>query len=220
MISYVKGKLVSINEELIVVENNGIGFAIHIPSSVSFSRAGIGDEIKVFTYMNVREDDISLFGFATNEELELFKMLITVNSIGPKSALAILSVMSAEDLKVAIISGDSKAISKAPGVGPKSAQRVIIDLKDKIDVSGIFENDVIDSGYCKLKVFNPSIGMDALQVTPVSKANNSVKQEVIEALVSLGASESAAFKAVNSVENAEGLSVDEYLGLALKIVEF
>lgn len=205
MISYVKGKLVSINEELIVVENNGIGFAIHIPSSVSFSRAGIGDEIKVFTYMNVREDDISLFGFATNEELELFKMLITVNSIGPKSALAILSVMSAEDLKVAIISGDSKAISKAPGVGPKSAQRVIIDLKDKIDVSGIFENDED----------NVIVGK-----TPVSKANNSVKQEVIEALVSLGASESAAFKAVNSVENAEGLSVDEYLGLALKIVEF
>lgn len=205
MISYVKGKMVYLTNDTITVENNGIGFAINIPSAASFSGAEIGDEIKVFTYMNVREDDISLFGFATKEELELFKMLITVNSIGPKSGLAILSVLSAEDLKVAIISGDSKAIAKAPGVGPKSAQRVIIDLKDKIDVAGIFDTN------------EESV---IVGKSPVSKANNSIKQEVVEALVSLGASESAAFKAVNSVENAENLSVDEYLGLALKIVSF
>lgn len=202
MISYIKGELVALSENQAVIENNGMGFCVNIPGAASFGGVEIGMSVKVYTYMNVREDDISLFGFISQDDLEMFKMLISVSGIGPKNALAILSVLDAGNLRVAIISGDAKAISNAPGVGKKSAERVILELKDKIDIEGIL-------GGGTESVF-------------VSKADvkSTAFAEVVEALTSMGASDSEAFKAAKAVPDADKLSVDEFLKAALKLVKF
>lgn len=206
MISYVKGELVSLTEDLAIIENNGIGYNIHIPSAASFGGLEPGMTVKIYTYMNVREDDISLFGFVSEDDLACFKMLITVSGIGPKNALSILSVLSASDLKVAIISGDAKAISSAPGVGKKSAERVILELKDKIDMEGLLTG--------------VTAGESAITGKVGTAAAGGTFTEVVEALVSMGASDSEAYKAARGVEGAENLSVDAYLKAALKIVRF
>lgn len=203
MISYIKGELVALSENQAVIENNGMGFLVNIPGAASFGSVEIGMSVKVYTYMNVREDDISLFGFISQDDLEMFKMLISVSGIGPKNALAILSVLNASDLRVAIVSGDAKAISNAPGVGKKSAERVILELKDKIDIEGIL------SGGNEESVF--VTGADV---------KSSAFGEVVEALVSMGASDSEAFKAAKAVPDADKLSVDEFLKVALKLVRF
>lgn len=203
MISYIKGELVALSENQAVIENKGMGFCVNIPGAASFGSVEIGMSVKVYTYMNVREDDISLFGFISQDDLEMFKMLISVSGIGPKNALAILSVLDAGNLRVAIISGDAKAISAAPGVGKKSAERVILELKDKIDIEGILSGGTDDSVF--------STGADV---------KSSAFGEVVEALVSMGASDSEAFKAAKAVPDADKLSVDEFLKAALKLVKF
>lgn len=203
MISYIKGELVALSENQAVIENNGMGFLVNIPGAASFGSVEIGMGVKVYTYMNVREDDISLFGFISQDDLEMFKMLISVSGIGPKNALAILSVLNASDLRVAIVSGDAKAISNAPGVGKKSAERVILELKDKIDIEGILGGGNEESVFVT--------GADV---------KSSAFGEVVEALVSMGASDSEAFKAAKAVPEADKLSVDEFLKAALKLVRF
>lgn len=203
MISYIKGELVALSENQAVIENNGMGFLVNIPGAASFGSVEIGMSVKVYTYMNVREDDISLFGFISQDDLEMFKMLISVSGIGPKNALAILSVLNASDLRVAIVSGDAKAISNAPGVGKKSAERVILELKDKIDIEGILGGGNEESVFVT--------GADV---------KSSAFGEVVEALVSMGASDSEAFKAAKAVPDADKLSVDEFLKAALKLVRF
>ena len=203
MISYIKGELVSLTDNQAVIENNGMGFAVNIPGAASFGSIEPGMSVKVYTYMNVREDDISLFGFISEDDLDMFKMLIGVSGIGPKNALAILSVIDAGNLRVAIISGDAKAISAAPGVGKKSAERIILELKDKIDIENVLG-----------KVSTVS----ASDLT--AGADESITGQVIEALVSMGASDSEAFKAARAVEGSGDMSLDEYLKAALKIVRF
>ena len=209
MISYIKGELAYIDENTAVIENHGMGFNVNIPGLASFAGIGLGSTVKVYTYMAVREDNISLYGFISREELNLFKLLISVNGIGPKAGLAILSVMSVDDLRIAIVSGDSKAISKAPGVGAKSAQRVILELKDKIDIAAIIEND------------EPSaiLGSKATS-SKAAAATSTARVEVMEALVALGVSESEAYKATAAVENSAELTVEEYLKQALKLASF
>ena len=140
MISYIKGKLTEVEDGIIVVENNGIGFNIHVPATVISSFSSIGDEVKVYTYLQIREDAHSLFGFLSRDDLNIFKMLINVNGIGPKGALAILSTISPDDLRFAILSDDAKLISTAPGIGSKTAQKLILELKDKIKLEETFES--------------------------------------------------------------------------------
>ena len=203
MISYIKGELVALSENQAVIENNGMGFLVNIPGAASFGGVEIGMSVKVYTYMNVREDDISLFGFISEDDLEMFKMLISVSGIGPKNGLAILSVLNASDLRVAIVSGDAKAISNAPGVGKKSAERVILELKDKIDIEGILTG-----------------GSDTSVFASKADVKSTAFAEVVEALTSMGASDSEAFKAAKAVPDADKLSVDEFLKQALKLVRF
>ena len=203
MIGYIKGQLVSLSENQAVIENNGIGFVVNIPSAASFGSVEPGMSVKVYTYMNVREDDISLFGFISEDDLSMFKMLIGVNGIGPKNALSILSVLNASDLRVAIISGDSKAISNAPGVGKKSAERVILELKDKVDIEGVLEGGSGESVFA-----GPA------------DTRSGAFGEVVAALVAMGASDSEAFKAAKAVEGSSDMSVDQYLKAALKLVKF
>lgn len=201
MYSYIKGTLEEVREDLIVVENNGIGYNIRIPGSVLDTLPEKGEQIKIYTYLYVREDAFSLFGFTSRDELELFKMLINVSGIGPKGGLAILSVLTANELRFAIVSEDAKVISRAPGIGPKTAKRLIIELKDKInleDAIGGFEEEI-----------------------PVPMhGNNLVKKEASEALVSLGYSASDAAKVLSGIEITADSDVEEVLKAALKQMAF
>lgn len=132
MISYIRGPLEEKREDSVVVEAGNIGYRIFIPSSVLGELPGLGEEVKIYTYFSVREDGMSLYGFLSKQDLEMFRQLIGVNGVGPKSALGILSALKPDVLRMAVLSGDAKAISKAPGVGAKTAQRIILDLKDKV----------------------------------------------------------------------------------------
>lgn len=198
MISYIKGKLTEAEDGIIVVENNGIGFNIHVPATVISSFSSIGDEVKVYTYLQIREDAHSLFGFLSRDDLNIFKMLINVNGIGPKGALAILSTISPDDLRFAILSDDARLISTAPGIGSKTAQKLILELKDKIKLEETFES------YSK--------SVNTVKTDDVLIAKN----EAVEALVSLGYGSAEAMKAVRDVENADELDSEEILKRALK----
>lgn len=197
MFAFIKGEVENLDEGIIVLENSGIGYEILVPADV-VSEVTIGMEVKLYTYFHVKEDAMTLYGFLSREDLNIFKKLITVNSVGPKSALAIMSTLTTSDLIMAIISGDSKAISKAPGVGSKSAQKIILELKDK------FDNDDI-------------LGTAAGYPTGKSESNNSaVVNDAVETLVALGYGKSQALKAVSSVEIKEEYEAGDIVSLALK----
>lgn len=197
MISYIKGILEDMSPGMVVVDNHGIGYQMMVPMrGESFPK--IGQEIKIYTHMHVREDDISLFGFLSKEEKEAFELLIGVNGIGPKVGLSVLSTLSVYELKMAVISEDVKTISKTPGLGPKGAKKLILELKDKLSFEELEEDGV------GAEIFNTSAdSSDSVMIT-------------IEGLVSLGYSKSEAAIAVNKVEDAKDLTPEELLKKALK----
>ena len=199
MIAYVNGIVGDITGDNVVIDVGGIGYNVKISADTAARLPGTGEPVKLYTYTSVREDAFLLYGFLTRSDLEIFKKLITVNGIGPKGGLSILSVMDADDLRFAIMSGDSKAISKAPGIGPKTAQRVILDLKDKIEI----DDTMI------------SKEMDSYGVNPMA-ADSAQKQEAVAALVSLGYGQAESLKAVNSIEGIEEMDSGEVLKAALK----
>ena len=174
MIAYVKGTLEIVKEKCIVVETGGIGYMIIVPTSVIERLPAIGSVVTIYTYMAVREDAVLLYGFLNQDDEEMFEKLITVNGIGPKGAVGILSVLTPDELRFAILSDDVKTISKAPGIGAKTAGRLVLELKDKIDIQEAYEqkysnmaaSDVMSSGYM-----------------------SSVKNEAVQALVVLGYSQ-------------------------------
>lgn len=184
MISFIKGTVEDIEEDKIVVETGNIGYNIFVPASVINKISRTGGEVKVYTYLSVREDAMVLFGFLTKDDLTLFKQLISVNGVGPKAGLNILSTYSAEELRIAILSGDSKAISKAPGIGAKTASKIILELKDKIDVSVAFGGD------------------DPLEAQTGAFVDSGIKQDAMDALMVLGYSASSAMMAVNATLNS------------------
>lgn len=200
MIAYVHGIVEDIVEDNVVLDVNGMGINVNISADTASRLPGIGEPAKIYTYTCVREDTFQLYGFLTRCDLDIFKKLITVNGIGPKGGLAILSVMNAEDLRFAIMQGDAKAIAKAPGIGPKTAQRVILDLKDKIEL----DDSLIQREIAQTAGGNPLI------------ADTPQKQEAVEALVSLGYGQAESIKAVNQIENLENLDSGAILKAALK----
>ena len=197
MISYIKGILEDMSPGMVVVDNHGIGYQMMVPMrGESFPK--IGQEIKIYTHMHVREDDVSLFGFLSKEEKEAFELLSGVNGIGPKVGLSVLSTLSVYELKMAVISEDVKTISKTPGLGPKGAKKLILELKDKLSFEELEEDGV------GAEIFDTS-----------ADSNDSV-MITIEGLVSLGYSKSEAAIAVNKVEDAKDLTPEELLKKALK----
>ncbi len=203
MIAFVNGILDEKRDLLAVIDVGGIGYNVNISAYTADRLPGKGESVKLYTYMSVREDAMNLYGFLTRDELDFFKLLISVSGIGPKGGQAILSVMTPDDLRFAILSGDSKSISKAPGVGKKTAERLVLELKDKIS------NDDIISG----KAGGSAENMSAL-TTEDTPAN-----EAVEALVSLGYALSEASKAVRAViakGDADGDDTEVILKLALK----
>ncbi|MBR1803052.1 MAG: Holliday junction branch migration protein RuvA [Clostridia bacterium] len=132
MIAFIKGNLEAKSKGYIVIEVAGIGYKIYMPESAIAKLGEVGSNVKVYTFMRVREDDISLYGFITNEELRMFELLLSVSGIGAKGALTILSNVSPSQFALAVISNDVNVLKKLPGIGPKTAQRVILELKDKL----------------------------------------------------------------------------------------
>ena len=194
MFAYLKGIIEEITEDNLVIDVNNVGYNVRISSGTAQLLPPKGEEIKIYTYTLVREDMFCLYGFLTRDDLEIFRKLITVSGIGPKGGLSILSVMDSDSLRYAIISGDAKAISKAPGIGARSAERIILELRDKIEMPGLAAGTA-DSE---------------------SRASDSVSQETAEALASLGYSASDALRAINRIQGAENMDTEELLRAALK----
>jgi len=197
MIAFIEGILELAGDDSIVISAGGIGYEMLIPLSDMENLPSQGSEIKLYTYMSVREDGISLFGFSSRAELSMFKKLITVSGVGPKAALSILSVLDSSGLMMAILAEDSGAISKAPGIGPKTAKKVILELKDKIDPQAL-TGSLADSGSGSSSALFTSAAAD-----------------VMEALISLGYSRTDAAAAIRGLD-AEGLSSEELLKEALR----
>ena len=204
MIHFIKGQLDTVSEQKIVVENQGMGYEILVPASVLSNLPAIGMDVKIYIYMHVREDALQLYGFTTKEEKEMFQLLITVNGIGPKGALGILSIMDVDALRFAILSEDAKSISKAPGIGGKTASKLILELKDKVD----FE-EAVDTMLTKGE--NAVAGVSAPAEDVGYRANDD-----IQALVALGYSSTEAVKAVKKVDLIQDMTTEEILKSSLK----
>jgi len=194
VIAYIKGTVQQQSEQGLVLENQGIGYIIGMSASTMGRLPGKGEQAQVYTYMQVKEDDISLYGFVSQEELSLFRLLISISGIGPKVGMAILGIMSPQQVLSAIADGDAVAFSRVPGVGKKTAQRITLELQDKIS--------------SPLSTAQSASGMGAALAS-------SEKQDAIEALTGLGYGRSESLKAVLAVATEE-MSVDQIIRLALK----
>lgn len=204
MISYIRGTLAEKNEDSAVVEAHGVGYQIFVPVPVLSELPPLGESVKIYTYFSVREDGMSLFGFLSRQDLAMFKQLIGVNGIGPKSALGILSALRPDVLRMAVASGDAKTISRAPGVGPKTAQRIILDLKDKIR-----PEDLLAGG------LEESLAVPE-EISGVGQAG----KEAVEALTALGYSAAEAAGAVKKVKITEEMTAEDVLKGALRHLAF
>ncbi|MBE5936284.1 MAG: Holliday junction branch migration protein RuvA [Lachnospiraceae bacterium] len=202
MIRFLKGIVEEINIDEVVLEVAGIGYCLKVPSSVIDSVRITGMEVKLHTYMNVREDGVSLFGFLTKDDLEIFKKVISVSGIGPKGGLAILSTLGADGVRFAVLSNDAKAIAKTPGIGPKMASKLILELKDKIDLEDAFNSGAKVASGGNLN----------------NIVNNEVTQDATEALIALGYSSSDVLKAISKIDITEDTSVQDIIKQALRIV--
>lgn len=202
MIAFLRGELAAKGEDYAVIDVGGVGYEVQITTSDASAMPAAGDLVTVYTYLYVREDVIGLYGFLRRDDLSVFKLLITVSGIGPRGALGILSVLSSNQLRMAILAEDVKAITKAPGIGPKTAKRLIVELKDKMDLEDMIEDGSGD-------------GQQAASADPETG------REVVMALVSLGYSRSDALRAVRSVSGADAMGEEALLKAALKeIIRF
>ncbi len=194
MISFIKGNIEILKEGLIIIENNGIGYKVNVSEKLYSYLYKNRQNVKIYTFMNVKEGEISLFGFLTLDELQLFERLITVSGVGPKGAIALLNVMTPQEIITAIITSDIKALSSGQGIGKKIAQRIALELKDKVDIS------------------------DAINIEP--QVINDIEEddttkETLEALIALGFTRQEIVKSINSIED-KNISVDKMISLCLK----
>lgn len=202
MITYIRGELITIEEDKVIVDVGGIGFGIFMPGTAMNFLPAIGEEVRLHTYMNVREDAMQLFGFLTRDDLKVFKLLIGVSGIGPKGGLSILSHLSTDDLRFAVMANDAKAISGAPGIGKKTAEKLIIELKDKLNIEDVL-NKVSET-----------------ETMTISNSTNEIQAEAVQALVALGYGSTEAMKAVKKVQLDEEITVETVLKQALKNMMF
>ena len=198
MIRFIKGIVVDIEENFLILENHGIGYRIFTPASVLERYVRVGEEIKLHTYMNVREDAMLLYGFLTADDLRLFELLLGVSGVGPKAGLGILSALSADDLRFAVLSDDAAAIAKAPGIGKKTAQKLILELKDKMSLEDAFEKKLAH-------------GQDLPEITGTDETS-----EAVMALTALGYASTDALRAVRAVDGHETMDVEALLKASLK----
>lgn len=203
MIAYVKGIVAMKDAQSVVVDVNSIGYRVYLSGRDLDRLPPLGESVFLHTYFQVREDAMQLFGFLKPDDLEMYRLLLGVNGIGPKAALGVLSALTADDLRFAVLSGDEKTISKAPGIGRKTAQKLILELKDKINLEEAFEK--------KLSGEELPAGESA--------SSNEAKSEAVQALIALGYSNTDALRAVNRAAS-EDMDTEEILKAALKNMTF
>ncbi len=195
MFNYLRGVLIALEQDTAVIENNGIGWQVTVPLTVQSRLAALGQEVKLYIYLAVREDALQLYGFLQKEELNLFKLLISVSGIGPKAALAVLSTLTAAEFYAAVIHENIKVLTRVPGVGPKSARRLIVELKEKV-------TEIVESG------------AESLQ-PPAEQTAADAYSEALAALQALGYHGTEAQSALNAVPKRDQLAADELLRKAL-----
>ena len=196
MYEYIKGKYIGINKDYIIVENNGIGYKIFTSGATMSSVPECGEEVMIYVDQIVREDFIGLYGFDSKEELAMFKLLLTVNGVGPKAALSLLSISRLNNLKYAIMTGDEKHICRGVGIGKKTAARIILELKDKLQPDELLDN------------------IDENSLTNNEDNNLMAVSEVLSALIALGYSEKESEKVLKSIDKTE--TVENMIKNALK----
>lgn len=197
MISYIRGELAAVSEDKVIVDVNGVGYGIFMPKQSITLLPSLGNEVKIHTFLNVKEDAMQLFGFVSKDDLDVFKLVIGVNGIGPKGGLNILSQLSADGLRFAVLSNDVKAISASPGIGKKTAEKLILELKDKLSLEDVLEHS-------------------HEQETASSPIGNGVQSEAVQALVALGYGNTEALKAVKKVTITDSSKVEDVLKQALR----
>ena len=200
MIAFVRGTAVDMTENSVIVEAGGIGYEIYM-TGTDLSQIHMGEEVKIHTYFNVREDAMQLYGFRSKDDLQMFKLLLGVNGVGPKAAVVVLAGITADELRFAILSDDVKTLSKAPGIGKKTAQKLILELKDKMKLEDAFE----------LKLAHEQ----EKAVAGLGEISDG-RQEAVEALVALGYSSTDALRAVRKVTDVAPDDVEGLLKAALK----
>lgn len=194
MISFIKGDVDTLKEDIAIIENNGIGYKVNISNRLYEYLSKNKQNVKIYTFTNVKEDDISLFGFLNIEELSIFEKLITVSGVGPKGALSLLSVMTPQNIMSAIITSDIKALSSGQGIGKKIAQRIALELKDKVDITD-------------------TIGISYEQIENIEQDDTT--KEAIQALEVLGFTKQEILKAISSLDD-KNISSDKMISLCLK----
>lgn len=202
MIGFLRGNVAGIYSGRVVIDVNGVGYNVLMPESSLAALPGLNESVKVFTHLSVREDAMTLYGFLTADDLELFRMLIGVSGVGPKFALGVLSTFTVSELRFAVLSQDAKTISKAPGIGLKSAQKIILELKDKISFEDV----------CVLPEDNGS-------TAPSNNARSEAMIDAQEALVALGYSASDALRAVRDCGCSVDDDVETVIKAALKVMK-
>ena len=200
MISYLKGELAAVEEEKAVIDVGGVGYGVFMPQQALSLLPQPGNEVKIHTYLNVREDAMQLFGFLTRDDLEIFKLVIGVSGIGPKGGLNILSCMSPDELRLAIMSGDAKAISAAPGIGKKTAEKMIVELRDKVDIEEMLDH---------------AAHGDEAEARGLEASDSDMQTEAVQALVALGYGSAESMRAVKKT-SADCITVEDILKEALK----
>ena len=197
MITYIRGILEGMEEDKVIVDVGGVGYGIYMAGNAMGRLPALGKEVKIHTHLHVKEDLMQLYGFLTRDELRVFRLLIGVSGIGPKGGLGILSALGPDDLRFAVASNDVKAIQAAPGIGKKTAEKLILELKDK------------------LKLENAANAVQNTADTSAGMANE-MTGEAVQALVALGYGNTEALKAVRQVEITEEMSVEDVLRQSLK----
>ncbi|MGF0034201.1 Holliday junction branch migration protein RuvA [Bariatricus sp. SGI.154] len=203
MISYLRGMLAAFEEDKIIIDVGGVGYGVYMSGRAMGALPPVGKEVKIHTYLNVKEDAMQLYGFLTRDDLQVFKLLIGVNGIGPKGGLGILAALSPDDLRFAVASNDVKAICAAPGIGKKTAEKLILELKDKLRLEDALEHSVTD-----------------MDVSGSAAYHSEMQSEAVQALVALGYGNTEALKAVKQVELDETMGVEDVLKQALKHMMF
>lgn len=209
MIAYLKGTVEEIEQDAILIDRDGVGFRVFVPASLLDGSVRTGDHIKIHTHLHVKEDALTLYGFLTKDDLEVFRLLTGVSGIGPKGAMGILSTLSADDLRFAVLSDDVTFISKAPGIGKKTAQKVILELKDKFKLEDAFEKKLAHTEAAKAGAQGAGMASDAAE---------RARGDAVEALVALGYSGTEALQAVRRVELTDDMDSEAILKQALKLL--
>lgn len=198
MIAYIIGEITDIEENAVLIESGAIGYQVFVPSSVAMT-VQTGSRVKLHTYLNVREDAMTLYGFSSKDELKLFRLMLGVSGIGPKGALGILSALTPDELRLAVLSEDAKTIAKAPGIGNKTAMKLLIELKDKLKIEEIFVSSA-----------------DTPQSEYGDSRESELRNEALQAMVALGYSQGEAAKAVKAAKITEDSTASDLVKEALR----